>query len=544
MFQARNFEIFPINSMEKIRGNFRPQMFENENTALIDERFSFQVAFRSIGKTLTDLTYSIKGCDKDSVNVFFVQSVPCTYPVAENSDDYVLESSACMMPDILAPITASGIVARSGIWQSFYIVLSGLSAGKYTLQFSVSTAKGEVLGEIEYTLTVLEKKLPESDLVCTFWMHYDSLADYYGLPLFSEEYNRVLQSFLCSAVQHGLTMLLTPLFTPPLDTEIGKERMTVQLVDIKKEEGKYQFNFERLDRFMKFAEKCGVKYFEMPHLFTQWGAGFAPKIMAMEDGKEKRIFGWENAALSREYKEFLSVFLPCLRTWLLEKNYYSRCYFHISDEPNAAAFEHYKECLLYVRHFLPDAKFTDALSHYEYYEQGLTDYPFIALDATEEFIEKNAKNYFVYYCMAQRNKFVSNRFLSMPLERTRILGTQMYLNDVHGFLQWGYNFYYSFLSREAIDPFSVTDCMGKFQSGDAFVVYPGKDGALESMRGEAFYQGMQDLRALKLLEKKIGREQVCRLLEKNGISRNFNDYPKNALWLVSLRKTINDLLRE
>ena len=193
MFQARNFEIFPINSMEKIRGNFRPQMFEDENTALIDERFGFQVAFRSIGRTLTDLTYSLKGCDKDSVNVFFVQSVPCTYSVAENSDDYVLETSACMMPDILAPITESGIVARSGVWQSFYIVLSGLSAGKYTLKFSVSAAKGEVLGEIEYVLTVLEKKLPEFDFVCTFWMHYDSLADYYGLPLFSEEYNRVLQ---------------------------------------------------------------------------------------------------------------------------------------------------------------------------------------------------------------------------------------------------------------------------------------------------------------------------------------------------------------
>ena len=50
------------------------------------------------------------------------------------------------------------------------------------------------------------------------------------------------------------------------------------------------------------------------------------------------------------------------------------------------------------------------------------------------------------------------------------------------------------------------------------------------------------MRALKLLEKKIGREQVCLLLEKNGISRNFNDYPKNALWLVSLRKKINSLL--
>lgn len=542
MYQARNFEILPVNFMEKIQGTQRPQMFENESTALIGERFCFQVAFRSIGRTLTDLQYTIKGCGKDGVSVYLVQSVPCTYPVAENSDDYVLTNNVCMMPDLLAPITSAGITARSGIWQSFYIQLSGLSAGKYILKFTLSDSKGEILGETEYALTVLAKRLPESDLICTFWMHYDSLADYYKLPLFSEKYNKILRSFLCSAVNHGLTMLLTPLFTPPLDTEPGKERMTVQLIDIEKKDGEYRFGFDRLERFMKFAEQCGVRYFEMPHLFTQWGAGFAPKIVAKTCGKEEKIFGWENKALSEEYKNFLSVFLPCLRTWLMEKNYYSRCYFHISDEPNAAAFEHYRECSLYVRQFLPDAKFTDALSHYEYYEQGLTDCPFVALDATEEFIEKGAKNYYVYYCMGQRNKFVSNRFLSMPLERTRILGMQMYLNGVRGFLQWGYNYYYSFLSREAVDPFSVTDCMGKFQSGDAFIVYPGKNGALESMRGEAFYQGIQDLRALELLESEMGREQVCKLLEENGIRRNFSDYPKSALWLAALRKKINSLL--
>ena len=230
--------------------------------------------------------------------------MPCTYPVAENSDDYVLESGVCMMPDILAPITTSGVTARSGIWQSFYIMLSGLFPGKHVLKFSVSASNGEILGEIEYTLTVLSKRLPDSDLICTFWLHYDSLADYYKLPLFSEEYNRILQSFLCSAVNHGLTMLLTPLFTPPLDTEIGKERMTVQLIDIEKKNGEYRFGFERLEQFMKFAEQCGVRYFEMPHLFTQWGAGFAPKIMATEDGKEKRISGGKMRPFQGNTKSF------------------------------------------------------------------------------------------------------------------------------------------------------------------------------------------------------------------------------------------------
>ena len=151
---------------------------------------------------------------------------------------------------------------------------------------------------------------------------------------------------------------------------------------------------------------------------------------------------------------------------------------------------------------------------------------------------------FLYYCTSQRDKFLSNRFMSMPLERTRVLGVQMYQNDVRGFLHWGYNFYYSFLSREKINPFAVTDCMGRYQSGDSFIVYPGSEGALSSIRNEAFYQGLQDYCALKLLEEKIGRDNVCAFLEKNGVAKNFHDYPKSAGWLIELRKEINRLLND
>ena len=169
--------------------------------------------------------------------------------------------------------------------------------------------------------------------------------------------------------------------------------------------------------------------------------------------------------------------------------------------------------------------------------------PFVATSSTDSFIEKGVKGYYVYYCTSQRDKFLSNRFLSMPLERTRILGIQMYQNGVRGFLHWGYNFYYSVLSREAVNPFAITDCMGRYQSGDSFIVYPGKEGVLGSIRNEAFYQGLQDYRALKALEEKLGREKVCEFLENNGVAKDFHNYPKSAGWLIELRKEINRLLK-
>ncbi len=540
--QKYDFEMFPVSALEKVRGNVRPQLFEAENTAFVGERFAFQVAYRSIGVLRSDLAYRLEGAPEENVWVYLVREVPCGYPVAEGSDDYVLEAAPCMMPDLLMPVSPSGITAKSGMWQAFYIVAEGLPAGEYTFRFAVLDREGRTIAETDYRLRVLGKKLPDADLVCSYWLHCDCIAEYYGLPLFSDAYNEKLSSFIRSATAHGLTMLLTPLFTPPLDTEVGKERMTVQLVDIEMEGGRYAFGFEKLERFLRLAEDCGVKYFEMSHLFTQWGAKFAPKIVARVDGEEKRIFGWDTEALSEAYKNFLAAFLPRLREWLTEKGYYGRCYFHISDEPNENVFEHYKACHDFVKGLLPDVKFVDAMSHYEYYAQGVVDLPFVSLGASDSFIEKGAKGYFVYYCTAERNRFVSNRFLSMPLERTRILGWQMYLNEVRGFLHWGYNFYHSVLSREVVDPFSVTDAMGGLQSGDAFTVYPGPDGALESLRNEAFLQGIQDLRALKLLEMKVGREAVSAFLRENGLERNFTGYPKNTLWLMELRKKVNGMI--
>ena len=542
MYQRRDFEILPISAMEKVRGDTRPILFEKENSVLFGERFGFQVAYRSVGYGFADISYEIEGISKENVEVYLVREMPCTYPVSACSDDYLLTTASCVMPDLLAPVSSCGIVARDGYWQSIYLRIHGLERGKHRIRFSLFDANKELLGRIEYTLHVLKDTLPLSDLVCTYWIHYDSIADYYKFPLFSDSYNKILQSFISDAVAHGLTMLLTPLFTPPLDTGIGKERMTVQLVDVKRKGLNYEFDFSRLGQFMRLAEECGVQYFEMSHLFTQWGAKCAPKIVATVDGEEKKIFGWETSALSEEYTAFLSAFLPKLRIWLMQNGYYERCCFHLSDEPNADTLEHYKKCSAFVKRYLPDAKFADAMSHYEYVEEGLLDMPFVATSATDDFIQKGIKDYYVYYCTTQRDKFLSNRFLSMPLERTRILGIQMYRNDVRGFLHWGYNYYYSFLSREPINPFAVTDCMGRYQSGDSFIVYPGENGVLGSIRNEAFYQGLQDYRALKLLEKKIGREKVCTFLEENGMAENFHDYPKSAGWLIELRKEINRIL--
>ena len=134
----------------------------------------------------------------------------------------------------------------------------------------------------------------------------------------------------------------------------------------------------------------------------------------------------------------------------------------------------------------------------------------------------------------------------MPSQRTRILGVQLYLYKMTGFLHWAYNFYFSQYSTMPIDPYLNTDCSGFAPAGDAFQVYPGEGGQPEeSLRLMLFLHAMQDLRALELLESKIGREAVENLIHEGLDGRiTMKVYPKDERWLLSLRDKVNHLISQ
>ena len=130
----------------------------------------------------------------------------------------------------------------------------------------------------------------------------------------------------------------------------------------------------------------------------------------------------------------------------------------------------------------------------------------------------------------------------MPSQRNRVLGLQLYEQDRKGFLHWGFNFYNSILSCYPINPFMSSDAGGGFPAGDAFVVYPGKDGALDSLRLEVFYDGLQDRMALKLLEKYSSREEVLNMLHQEGVN-GWTKYPRSDVWHLQFRERINEKIK-
>lgn len=516
-------------------------------TALGGEYFDFQIAYHS-DSTLFDLYLTVES-EMEDVSVGMVGFAASEMPSYPDHDKYVLRDTPGLYPDPIYPVIGNQLIESvGGQWRSLYVSVKTNTkyAGKNPLRFIFKNGEGEELAEVTFHLEILDKELPEQKTLHTEWFYFDCLATSYHVEVFSEEHWELLENYIKNYAEHCINMVLTPLFTPALETDVGGERPTVQLVDVEKKNGVYHFNFDKLIRWFRLCRKYGVNYFELSHLYTQWGAYNAPKIIADVDGEEKRIFGWETDAHAQEYKNFLTAFIPELIQVIEAEGLKENCYFHISDEPFDSIFDVYKNASKMLKTLTGDYPIMDALSDYRFYEEKLLDVPVVASDNIHTFIDKDVENLWVYYCCAQMCD-VSNRAFNMSGSRTRIIGTQMYKYGIKGFLHWGYNHWYTGRSlNQKINPYLVTDAGHAFPSGDAFLVYPhpyGEPVPVNSIRIKYMRQAMQDIRALELLESCIGKEKVLELLEKDSVSIDFKHYERDDAWILNMRERINETIK-
>ena len=524
-------------------------------SALRGERINFQIATTCVTKGATMPYIAPKYMPKLSgelakyANLRQVMYVPVNFTShSQGFDDNYLKTEPGLYPDVLRPLYYGGTITfakdlLNSVWVEINIP-KDMEAGTY--DFTIEVDGGE-FGTTKSTVTVevIDATLPDEDIYFTQWFHSDCLANYYNVEVWSDRHFEIVENFIRTARRNGINMILTPIFTPPLDTAVGGERRTTQLVGIEVNKGKYSFDFSLLDRWIEILNRCGVEYIEISHLFTQWGAKHAPKIMATVDGEYKKIFGWETDAHSEEYATFLQTFLPELLAHMKERGDDKRCFFHVSDEPHKGDEENYKASKAIVSDILKDYTIMDALSSIEFYEMGIIEHPIPSNSRIQPFLEANIPGLWTYYCVSQPID-VSNRFHAMPGWRNRSIGMQIYKHNIHGFLQWGYNFYNNQFSGDPINPYYEQSADYAFQGGDAFSVYPAMDGtALESPRLAVFYEGLQDIKAMKLAESLTSHDEVVKAMEESfGRSIEFNACAKSSYEMLRVRETVNSIIKK
>ena len=531
-------EIIQLSSLAKV---FEDKIYGNKTDSLLlvkGQSSAYQIALKGEG----EYSFGLKSEISDYIKVYKVGYVPSdipAYPQAHDDNYLVLE--ACKLPDPLFPVEDDKITLENGKYLTLWIDLNipvDAKIGAFPIEFTLASPENEKISSV-FNVEIKGITLPEQDITVTQWFHADCIADVHGVEVFSPEHWALIEKYIAMANSGGINMILVPVLTPPLDTEVGGERTTIQLAKIEKTESGYIIDLSRLERFIDICLANGIKFFEINHFFTQWGASFTPKVIATVNGEEKRIFGWDVSATAPEYKEFLEALVPQIISTFENKGIdKSRLYFHVSDEPSNNNIDNYRAAANVILPLIEGCNHTDALSHFDFYQQGLVPNPVVAIDALEPFLDAKIKNLWCYYCCAQARE-VANRFMAMPSARNRIIGAQIYKYDIAGFLHWGYNFYNSQLSIYKINPYEITDAGKGFPSGDAFSVYPYKDGVIPSLRFRVFKQALCDISLLKLLEKKIGKESTVALIDRvANMDMTFKKYPKDEEFFTELYKEI------
>ncbi|MCL2425396.1 MAG: DUF4091 domain-containing protein [Oscillospiraceae bacterium] len=540
-----NLELRLLSSLAKVFTRNAPSAKLDSDwlSALMGERVSLQAAYLYEGDVRSWGKITVKSPDGVQVVMRRVRYMPGYIPGNFKTDGDYISSEDGVFPDLLEPFDANRLPLINGIWQSVWIdfhVTSDAKAGLHPIVISIETDDGVELATVETTIEVIPVELPSLEIPHTKWFHVDCLANYYEVEVFSEKHWEIIENFVSYAVEHGINTILTPIHTPPLDTEIGGERLTTQLIDVSIRGYKYDFDFTKLERWVEMCKRVGVKYFEIAHLFTQWGAKHAPKIMGTKDSKEMQFFGWETDATGPEYSNYLKQMLPALIGKLNEWGISENTIFHISDEPTSENLENYMAARKIVEEILSGFRVVDALSDYAFYEKGVVPLPIPAVSDIEPFIEANVPELWCYFCCSQSSG-VPNHFFMHPSYRNRILGVLMYKFNIKGFLHWGYNFYNSVYSIYPVNPFHVTDADGAFPSGDSFLVYPGSDGKpLASLRLMVNQEAFNDYCALTLLEKLEGRELVLTLIDEILTEElRFSNIPTNDEYLIKFRRYVN-----
>ena len=261
-------------------------------------------------------------------------------------------------------------------------------------------------------------------------------------------------------------------------------------------------------------------------------------------GAEKKCFGWGTSATDEEYRRFLAAYLEALSAHLDALGIKENCFFHVTDEPRAKHIPHYSELSAFVKKHAGGIGVMDAVSHYDCLAGGM-DLPVVAMNSEDlnKFLALDKK--FIYYCVTVDTKFVPNRYVDMPTQRSEVLGCMLYQTGAEGFLHWGYNYYNNRASGDTINPY--LDLAGEdwVAAGDTFVVYPDFDGTpLESLRMMTYEEIITDYRAMRLAESLTSHDTVVSAMESAlGDTITFSRCARTEAEILAVREAVNNIIK-
>ncbi|MFB3879704.1 MAG: glycoside hydrolase domain-containing protein [Armatimonadota bacterium] len=391
---------------------------------------------------------------------------------------------------------------------------------------TVLIADGDDRAELAYTVEVAAAVLPEArSLKVTNWFWTDDRAmQHFGVEAaYCESWWRMVEGFLKNQWAHRQNVF----WLRPYD-------WACRFVGYN---GQLKIDFGRFDRWCHILRKLGGEFrLEGPFLTVRDGYDGTFEIpvphVAGHRVDVRRVSCDDPRAAA-----FLQQFLREYSAHVKAQGMAGRVMIHIGDEPHGAQMEDYARVASIAHQCAPDLPIIEALDisrNFEFFDEHTdvwvpqlgrfddhTDLIRARLDA--------GKQVWHYTCLFPRGRY-PNRFVDYPLLKTRLLHWINYRWDLGGYLHWGWNAW-------TPDPFNDLEPEWgggtTLPAGDAFLVYPGATGVLDSIRYEQMLEGIQDYELLKALGERSPAEAKAIAAE---VTPTFTDYVREPARFRKLRE--------
>lgn len=303
-------------------------------------------------------------------------------------------------------------------------------------------------------------------------------------------------------------------------------------------DGTLDIDFTRFDRHVQvFIDEGVIGRIEGGHIGGRksgWISPFVVTIHQIKDGKVQaaRVDPGDPAA-----DQFYAQFFPALVKHLREKGWLDRYMQHLADEPVKENIAGYNRMAKLARQYAPELKTIEACHTKDLVGSIDVWVPQLNFwhDDYQHYLnrQKAGDQVWFYTCVFPQGEY-ANRFIEQHLIKTRLLHWINYKYGATGYLHWGYNHW------TAESPFTHTlrphGGPPYLPAGDAWIVYPGQQGPLDSIRHEAMRDGIADHELLCQLAEK-NPEAAKRLADRHVLS--FDRYDINV---ETFRETRRELL--
>ena len=514
-----------------------------ELLAARNSRTSFQVGFRNNSLKVKKLDCNIEGADDFKPLIRFVGLAPMDNftPLTRVEELDGTRHLPGFVPDPLMP--AVDVRSNPHASGSFWVTINlpaEIRPGKHNFKvnltwenvyFKLERGKKETIS-LPLSIHVAELVLqPRRDFPVIHWWRGEATWNYYKTEMFDDRWWQLTKAHIADMLDHGSDVIYVPVL---FDLRPVFKRPCQLLIVDEPSPGKYVFDWSRVKRFMKMCKELGVKSFEWSHLWVYHGVNHPVRVYKKVKDEFEMLWPPDISAFSDTFMNFLRQFLPEFHKLLLEEDVLGHSYFHISDEPYVIDIPNYRKAQDMLREEAPWMRpIMDALSDIDYGRQGLMDIPVVVLPSAKAYVDEKIPHW-VYFCTDPKGDYL-NRFFDTPLPKLRMAGWLFYDLNAQGFLHWGYNYWNKLETEEVLNPFSRADAgvYPHIPYGDPFVVYPGPDGPISSIRWEVFAESLQDYAILQSAGIDKDDKRFAEL-------RTYADYPKSEEWI---QKTLSGILK-